>query len=338
MANKNYMLNDKFPKTIKNATSTSDGLMSAEDKSRLDSVFEYGLLSPATPDKDGIMTKEDKSKLDSLSGKTDYVHPDDENTRHVTDEQINRWDNQVKYSNSNPTPITLGGINKGTTFNNMDYSTLITKLLYPYVDPTISNISVTPSNTLLEKGNMFTMTQIQFKITTPSLQDTESIHYDFKMNGSIINTLDTNNRTVTISTNNLISNDSSITVEVIDNINQKQKSFSLISYKFIYPMYYGVINSNDTINETLIKSKTKLLQQKGTKTLKFTTNNQKMIFAYPKEYGKLTSVYDVNNFNVIGTFTVQEVSIVGNDTNTTTYYVYTNDLSSVTNYEMKFVF
>lgn len=36
--NKNYLLNDKFPKQIKNATSTSDGLMSAEDKRKLDNI------------------------------------------------------------------------------------------------------------------------------------------------------------------------------------------------------------------------------------------------------------------------------------------------------------
>lgn len=66
MANKNYLLNDNFPKAIKNATSTSDGLMSSEDKANLDSVFEFGLLTPVTPDKDGIMSKEDKIKLDNI--------------------------------------------------------------------------------------------------------------------------------------------------------------------------------------------------------------------------------------------------------------------------------
>lgn len=90
--NKNYMLNDKFPKQIRNATSTSDGLMSAEDKSKMDELFEYGLLSPATPDKDGVMTREDKAKLDGIEeNANNYTHPVDENTRHVTDEQISYW-------------------------------------------------------------------------------------------------------------------------------------------------------------------------------------------------------------------------------------------------------
>ena len=95
-SNKNYMLNDKFPKQIKNATSTSDGLLSAEDKSRLDNLFEFGALTPATPDKDGIITKEDKAKLDGVEdGANNYIHPNNENIRHVTDEQITIWTNKA---------------------------------------------------------------------------------------------------------------------------------------------------------------------------------------------------------------------------------------------------
>lgn len=94
--NKNYMLNDKFPKQIKNATSTSDGLMSSEDKAKIDELFEFGLLAPATPDKNGVMTSEDKAKLDGIEeGANNYIHPNDENTRHVTDAQIAQWNSHL---------------------------------------------------------------------------------------------------------------------------------------------------------------------------------------------------------------------------------------------------
>ena len=126
-AHKNYLLNDKFPKAIKNATSTNDGLMSSEDKARLDSVFEFGLLSPVTPEKDGIMTKEDKIKLDGIEENANYyVHPDDENTRHVSDAEKNKWNTQTKYTNRAPTPVKVGGIEAGSTFDNVDHNTLFT--------------------------------------------------------------------------------------------------------------------------------------------------------------------------------------------------------------------
>lgn len=96
-SNRNYMLNDKFPKQIKNATSTSDGLMSAEDKANFDKLFEFGLLSPATPFKDGLMSAADKTKLDDIEeGANNYIHPDNENIRHVSDEQIARWNKSAE--------------------------------------------------------------------------------------------------------------------------------------------------------------------------------------------------------------------------------------------------
>ena len=339
MAYKKHLLDDRFPKSIKNATSTSDGLMSSEDKARLDSVFEFGLLTPVTPDKDGIMVKEDKIKLDNIEeNANNYIHPDDPETRHVTDDQIQGWNNQVKYTNSTPMPTTVGGLEKGTTFNNMDYKILFNRLLYPYIEPSVTGIVITPSTTILEKGSNFNLTKIQFRISTPSLYDTESLSYEFKANSATFNTLTTANRNVIASTMLNINSNTSITMDVTDNINNKTKSFSLINYKFIYPFYYGNVNIGDSITSVLVASKTKLLQDKGTKTLKFNTNNEKMLFAYPKSYGNLRTIYDANNFNVINTFTVTEVAIVANDGILIPYYVYTNDASTVSNYNMQFIF
>ena len=334
-SNKNYMLNDKFPKHIKNATSTSDGMMSSQDKTRLDNLFEFGLLSPATPDKDGIMTKDDKAKLDSLDT-TKYVHPDDENTRHVSDIQINRWDNQIFYNNDKPTPIDIGGIKKGTTFDNVDYATLFSRLLYPYIEPSISNISITPNITIMEKGYTGTLTRCQFTINSPSTDG--ALYYDFKINNTSIRSLNLTNRTIDLTMSHTFKDNCTLSVTVTDNENNREKTFNLNNYTFVYPFYYGSISENDIIDEDLIKSKTKIIQNKSDKILKFTTNNQKILFAYPKSYGKLNSIFDSNNFNILNTFTVNEINIIGLDEQSIPYYVYTNELSSVVDYSMKFSF
>ena len=338
MSNKNYLLNDNFPKKIYNATSTSDGLMSSEDKANLDSIFEFGLLSPATPDKNGLMSKEDKTKLDGIEeGANNYVHPNDENTRHVTDVQINKWDSQTKYTNNKPMPTALGGLEAGSTFDNIDYKDLFTRLLYPYIEPTISGINVTPSSTILENGSSITLSRIKFNINTPSLEDSVSVHYDFKLNNAnIIHSLDTVNRSIDISLTVLINSNSNISVEVRDTVNNRTKAFNLINYKFIYPFYYGI--TTETISADIVKGGTKLIQDKGNKTIRFTTNNQKMFFAYPKEYGKLSKIYDANNFIVTNTFKVEEITISGLDNKPILYYVYSNDLSTVTDYNMQFMF
>ncbi len=50
-----------------------------------------------TSELNGLMSKEDKSKLDTVQeGANNYIHPDDMNIRHVTDDQISKWDNKAE--------------------------------------------------------------------------------------------------------------------------------------------------------------------------------------------------------------------------------------------------
>ena len=88
-------IDDKFPKKIHNATSTSDGLMSAEDKAKLDAVdlkdFNR-VYDVATWENDGLMSKEDKKKMDGIEeNANNYIHPNNPQIRHVTDDQITYW-------------------------------------------------------------------------------------------------------------------------------------------------------------------------------------------------------------------------------------------------------
>ena len=88
-------IDDKFPKKIHNATATSDGLMSAEDKAKLDSIDVQGfnqIYDVASWETDGLMGKDDKKKLDSIEDNANnYIHPNTPEIRHVTDEQIAYW-------------------------------------------------------------------------------------------------------------------------------------------------------------------------------------------------------------------------------------------------------
>ena len=92
-------IDDKFPKKIHNATSTSDGLMSAEDKAKLDAVdlkdFNR-VYDVATWENDGLMSKEDKKKMDGIEeNANNYIHPNNPQIRHVTDEQIEFWNSKT---------------------------------------------------------------------------------------------------------------------------------------------------------------------------------------------------------------------------------------------------
>lgn len=92
-------IDDKFPKKIHNATTTSDGLMSAEDKAKLDSIDAKGvnqIYDVASEETDGFMSKEDKKKLNRIEeNANNYIHPNNEELRHVTDLQIEYWNSKA---------------------------------------------------------------------------------------------------------------------------------------------------------------------------------------------------------------------------------------------------
>lgn len=99
-------IDDKFPKKIHNATTTSDGLMSAEDKAKLNSIDvndKDRVYDTATWENDGLLSKEDKKKLDRLDELHINDHPasiisTDPNNRFVTDAQIEYWNSKASTS------------------------------------------------------------------------------------------------------------------------------------------------------------------------------------------------------------------------------------------------
>ena len=95
-------IDDKFPKKIHNATTTSDGLMSAEDKAKLDSIDvndHNRVYDVASWESDGLLSKDDKRKLDGVEeNANNYIHPNTPEIRHVTDKQIEYWNAKASTS------------------------------------------------------------------------------------------------------------------------------------------------------------------------------------------------------------------------------------------------
>lgn len=80
------------------------------------------------------------------------------------------------------------------------------------------------------------------------------------------------------------------------------------------PSYYGTV---DALDEASICNATKVIRSKGDLTQKFTADNQAVFFAYPVSFGKLSSIINQNNYEVLSAFTEQTMTI-----NTVDYYVY----------------
>ncbi len=92
------------------------------------------------------------------------------------------------------------------------------------------------------------------------------------------------------------------------NVNSSIKAYAL--------SYYGVIN-NDTITEADIPNLTSVLNTSKSMTTTYKMINQRSVYMYPKSFGALINIRDINNFDYINSYTRSEITY-----NDVDYYVY----------------
>lgn len=241
-----------------------------------------------------------------------------------------------KFSTDVLTVNALGGIPAGADLNNLTVREILAKLLYPYVAPVVS-VTGTPNGGTYEKGDNKEITNVRVSVTKKSERIAKVEVFDGSTSlgikeGDEVASGGTFNFIVSVPVNSV---NKQLTAKVTDASN-KVVSANTGAFNFVYPYYVGIVAEDAVIDETLIEGLTKKIEVKGNKTIAYTCDNQKMVFAYPKAYGALKTVIDPNNFDVTGTFTKQEVSITGLDGTAQAYYVYVNGASTVENFNMKF--
>ena len=265
----------------------------------------------------------------------DYI--DTMNTE--TKKQIELKANNLFKADMN-TVSSLGGIPAGTNLNDLTIQEVLTKLLFPYIAPSVSaSLTYSPSASIYEYGQIVSITRINTNITKKS----ENIVYiNFYQNNNLVNAISSNcssggSFNYTFETPATItSNISNSYFKVIVNDGISNVTANTNAFTFVYPYYYGAINNDAIITEDLIKSLKKQIVAKGNKTYSYSPNFQKMVIAYPKSYGKLKSILDPNGFEQLASFTITELNIIGLDGTSQTYYVYSNEASTNTNFNMTF--
>ena len=239
------------------------------------------------------------------------------------------------------TVSSLGGISAGTDLNNMSVQEVLTKLLFPYVAPTVNaSLTYSPTGNTFEYGNLVVITAINGTVTKKSEAITSVKFLDSStVLQEITNGVSgTGSYKYTFSTPITISSNLSNTrfrFSVTDSSNKTYYA-NTTNINFYYPYYFGVIEENEMLTNSLFTNLTKRVEAKGDKTNNYTTSNQCMLIAYPKSYGELKKILDANSFDVTGTFTKSEFNIIGLDGTSQPYYVYINNASSVTNFRMTF--
>lgn len=235
---------------------------------------------------------------------------------------------------------TVGGIKAGTKIaKGTSYGTIFQMLLTTYQAPVLS-ISLTPSTTLYEKG-VDSLTSL--KITTTITKKSNPIKsIKWYMGSSELGEYTADNTTGLSSGGTFdynysgtISNDVTIKVVVTDSENKTVTKE--IPIKFVGMSYYGILEDESipTPTETDIKAlNTKLQDKKEYVYSGITTDYGRIVYAYPKSFGDLTSIKDtVNNINYTNSFTRTEITMSSG----LEYYCYTlTDPAGMTNIQMTF--
>ena len=230
----------------------------------------------------------------------------------------------------------VGGVPVGADLDGLTPLEIIDMIFYPYTEPTVSATG-TPNGGIFEIGDNKTITNVRVVVTKKSKKITKVEVFD---GGVSLGLLDD----ATIENGGTF--DFPVSVEVasvnkrlIASVTDEQGSEVTAetgAFTFVSPYYVGVCNADATIDEALVTGLTKKVETKATKTISYTTVNQKMVFAYPTSYGAISKIYDSNNFDVTNTFTKEVISITGLDGVAVEYNVYTNGTSSVSGFNMKF--
>jgi len=275
-----------------------------------------------------------------------------------------------RYTNTTPTDSAIGGIPVGSTFSGKTVQQMFDSLLYPTLNPTLTNPSSTFTvsvNTYYEVGQTisnltfnsgFNRGSISPAYGTSGFRSGLPTQYNYSGSGlsnvvssGLTNSVSISNYVVLNGTNSWSGSVAYSAGEQPKNNKGDNYSTPLSSgttgtitrsFTGIYPFLYGmsdlVLDSSNTYS-TLTN---KLIEVQGNKTVVLNGNLKYIYFVYPSSYSDLVSIIDQNGFNVTGSFqkTTMNVDSVGLGSNwTTNYKIYrTINMTTVLNgsYQFKF--
>lgn len=259
----------------------------------------------------------------------------------TTDEvvKVSTLKDKIVYTDpsENGATASVGGVSKGKKYENTDIMTVIHDILHPYVAPSGISVTLSPTNGgVLEKGTSASVSSATVRWTNGSTMVNK---VELLKSGSPVATevLDTTATSKAITYSDTITSDVSFAGRVTETGSNYYTSGN-VSFTFVYPYYYGVLDSGIELTSENIVSLTKDVKTKGTKSYTYDTSNEEkqIIIAYPKSYGNLSSILDPNNFENIDKFgSPIVVSVTGTDSTPQEYNVYVANMN-VASFTLKF--
>lgn len=283
-------------------------------------AVEKKIIEMTDVDKD---TKEVKSILypETLA---EAVHVGD-STLNQKLEELELNAGESSYTNDTPTVSALGGIAAGETFDNVSISEMLTKLLYPYVAPTIS-LGATVAKGYKEIGTSFDTT-----LTATAVKKSEAIKSVSILKGTEVLAEVTDGSTVATYDATGVSETVTYTAKVVDN---KDKAVTAaLTYTFVHPLYVGVL-ATDAPTADDIKTLDKVVTGKSNQSYTFTVEEGYMVCACPPGW-TLKNIVDPNGFDITASFTLVTVNL-GTEEEPVNYNVYVSGVTTQSGFKVAF--
>jgi hypothetical protein len=208
----------------------------------------------------------------------------------------------LEFSDDRYTPMTIGGIKKGETFDNISISEVLRGLLYPYLNP-LCSISI--DNKYVEVGTYPTPV-LTYTITKRS-EVTKPSGLSNMIPGVYPEIINDNQVTITGTASGIVISpigtaSTLFTITVSDNSGEISSTQSAsVSIEGIYPYFYGFSNK-DIIDNVELFNLTKSIEYKSDKVIDISGNGN-YYYIYDYNYGPLSSILDDYNNDYINSFT-----------------------------------
>ena len=208
--------------------------------------------------------------------------------------------------------VDIGSVTNGKTYNKgTSLETIIRDMLIKVESPVVS-LSISPSATVYDVVSD-SITEITFTATVTK-KTYELSKIDFYAAGNLVNSqsvTDSGTYSFIYQPSTAITSDITFKVTVTDSKNKTGNSSK--SVVFVGKSYYGIVSDSITSpDETIIKalSGNTLKTSKTFEYQNITMDFGKVLYAYPKSFGNLSTIKDeINNINYTDSFTKFEITV-----------------------------
>ena len=255
----------------------------------------------------------------------------------VSQDQIDLWTRNTSYTNSRELYESHGGLLEGMSFDAMELQDFFDTLLYPYLPPVIESAELlAPASGVysVETPVYITKVKVTVKKKSDNIRDIKVLAgtttlYSYADGVS-------EGGTFTINLNGLVHQTDTIYVEVEDE-KDGITQYPIGEIKIVDPIFYGTLNTDSAPTASQIATLSKVaLEKSNDDIVTVTSNNTRMVIAYPSAYGDLKKIIDVNGLELLNTFDKSTANVTVNGA-AVAYTVYMNNRSTTSNYDLNMI-